>query len=1674
MRKFVVTFVICLLVVLTVANAQELESAVSSDDLDLRNCTAWGGGQPLGAVSPELLEKLLGLSESEDKAHWSTGKVAGEKRHFRIAFRRPVPIGTIVSNWTGATRKVAALREGAEYPGRIDSEEDWREVPGGAVRRLDAGMRVRALRFTDLHYTLPWAPDREPSRLGPVLLLRGRFYDGLRLGGERWEETEEGLRWTGFWSRPLPLSGVVMTESAPRRVEMHRLPAADERHPLLVEDARWERVENISRPSPQVLVPEGTTELRGVRLVAGAWPGRTGRRSPRIVPLVPLDADEEPPEALPEPPFSFRYEMPYDGFMAIRVRREGGRDVRRLIAEVERSKGTVRETWDLKNDAGSYVEPGTYRWRGVACPPLKLTYEMTVYNAGDPPWRAPVKGGGWWMADHSPPVSVCAVGDHVFMGALGSEFGASLIATDLEGNKVWQDTHQGAKLLVSDGRYAYVVNDGGIIRVDPENGFVKKKILGFRYTDELPGHASGYYAAAHSGVAAREGLLAVSYDSAGTPWIKSTFGMGLIDWKRTFPPPGHEEVHDTELSPRQRIASAFLAMQSSQQSRFGDAPTKGPLAHTLVLALKKPVPVGSVLLPRGDIQVHALRPGKELPPRFRAGSAEPAGPSLLGPDEGMDPGGFGDLDVRFDEDVWVPLRTREKGQPVVAVPERGLHTKVLAFTGPDLRGVDYALVLDRRYRNLTPEARLVMLEGRKKGPAGWHTRRTGENPISAGDPAVAGYVWSEPVRMRGFALLRPMEWAGLAVDVWEGPAEAEITKEDFRTDQNWRQVRRYRKSENSMKFGWHTNRVVKGDFGRVRTVRALRVRIVEPPDRPAGKPEPGAGGFEALIALHPIGNDPDLPESFARRITVVDLEKSKIHRHLRAPGVHALAFGRDDVLYAGSAEGILRLDAPTAQRNPVEFEVVVPPERAGTPRAMALGADGALYVIDAETRHVRVFDPQSGEQTGEIGTPGGVPVGPYDPTRFTVPVAIDADRRGKIWVVEQHFQPKRITRWSADGELEKQFMGPTHYGGGGRMDPRDRTVVNHLGMKFRIDHEKKTWRLESILQKYGTPRYMPDRVKYYEGRRYLVGDRRCVLPFGDKGPITGVFLEENGVAVPVLEAGMLSGWRRYKRRSDLQQVWRGLNPQETGFLWSDLNRDAETQLDEVQLLRGGRVGRSPYVGDDFSLNYSGAHRRLRVREVTEDGVPVYDVADMETVPALDGEVMVTEEGETFVMGHHFLGADGQVQWRYPDRYSGVQASMKAPWGFYNRPPGVLSGSMVPIGHFRVGGEHLFCVGGNNGDYYAFTKDGLLAATILGGPRGYGRRFFAMPEAVPGETDLSGLRKTVEDFRGHVTRVGDQTYAIAGKNHVTVMSVAGLERMERVGGTFEVSAEDLERTRNWELRRAEARAELDAPKVSTMPAVLEGPEMDGYLVDWPEEALVTIRSRYDRRKEVKMEWRGALLYDAENLYVAGAAYDDSPLLNRAEELERIFQGGDALDVMLGVDPEADPRRQDPAPGDFRLVIGRVKGKALVVLYRYVAPRADEAEKKVFTSPMGETKVDVVRVIEQAEVSFRAHESGWKLEAAIPWSAIGLEPPPAGQTVRGDVGVLQSDQEGTRTVSRIYWANRSNVVLGDLPAEARVTPALWGRLRCTETGVGEEMEGLGTEEEEGADMPLPLDF
>ncbi len=1636
-----------------------LTPAVSGADLDVEHCVAYGDGKQQPGASAAALRWLLGLSK--EAAAWQTPALAGETRHFRLAFRRPVTVGTICSAFRNRDQVIAVLRETATYPGRLGVDADWRLLPPGRVKTLAAGTSVRALRFTIKSHQYPWATGRRSSSMSPLLLLQGRYWDPAALGGSDWSVSGGKSRrqrsgvtdqWLGYWPRPLSIAVLAVLQGPPLTASLAALPGRVSGHPGAAEATAWQPVQAGWRTGPAAYVVK--REVRALRLRAVDYCRKPTWRygHPSVLPLVALAGDAEPPTSfMPPPPFGFRYDMPMNGFLAFRIWDEDGGEVRRLLAEVERRRGAVREGWDLQNDAGLYVKPGRYRWSAIARPPLKLTYEMTVYAAGDPPWRAQVPGGGGWMADHSPPAAICAVGDRVVMGSGGAEFGVDTIATDLAGNKLWGATHLPAVRLTADERYAYIVQNNRVIRLDPAQDFARRTLLKFKYSENLPGHARSWISSDTSGVACGKGMLYVSYRAPDPPWIRSTIAACDVDFGKCFPPPIKKRVHDTEFSPRKQILSAFQIARCTNQGKLGDATDKGNLAHTLVLALNKEVPVGSVLVPDSRITVYALKSGASLPKAF-------SGTAGVGDDVGLDDAedlgldDFGELGDRFDPKVWMAMQAGGGRHPGVAVAAKGLRTRVLAFHGPDLKRIDYAMVLDRRYRDAAPQAKLVALEGQVGKNGSWTTTRSAEDrPISIGDPPTAALVWDRPPAVRGFMITWPMARVGALVDVWTGPADAAIGPREIRDDRHWETVHRHR-AGTGMVLTWHVDRTIYGDLGGVRRIRAFRFRIVEPPTGGAadGYRKKGriSGGFERFLALQPIGQDTKLPRSLAKRITAIQLDKdgtARIRGHLQAPSPTVMAIDADDTMYVALADGIAKASRISEQQDKLSYDLLIPRTQVPRARGLALDRRGHLFVAGAHS--IKVFDPATGKLLRTIGRKRRL--GPWEPSSFAAIADIYIDRNDKLWVVERHFQPKRIGRFDAStGRFEKDFMGPTHYGGGGFMDPGDRTVLNHLGMKFRIDYKKKTWRLEAILHPYGSEMFMPDRVVYVGNKRYLVGDGEVVTPFGDAGPIAGIYIEQQGRAMPVALAGLLGGWREVGRNPALKAAFGKLEGNQTGFVWSDRNRDGSVQFKEVQVTAGSGFRASAGIGDDlsFCFNDKAGGFVLAPQEILSNGVPIYDLKRVQKVAELTHDCMRTADGTTFVMRHKLLNAAGQVQWTYPDRYMSVQRSYQVPGGFTGRKPGQVTGGFGTIGHFKIAGEQLYCVGGNNGDYYAFTRDGLLAAAVLGGPRGYGRRYFSIPEAIPGKTDLTDLRKTVEDFHGSICRADDgKVYAIAGKNHVTVVRVDGLERMQRLGGSFEVTRKDLDATMAWAAERARLQQALQPARVYDVAWMRKPAKTDGDLItDWPDSRLLTILEVRDVTGRVSMSWQAKLAFDDKHLYIAGIGVETSPMVKSAEDPERLFQYGDALDLHLGLKTGADPKRQTAAPGDVRLLLAPVDNKMAAMLYRYRVP-GFKGTPTSFKSPMGETTVDEIRQLKQARVAVRRSDRQWFLEAAIPWAALGWAPSGKSFVRRGDIGALESDPEGVSTVARHYWANKTNVVMSDLPSEAKVIPSLWGEFR-----------------------------
>ena len=175
-------------------------------------------------------------------------------------------------------------------------------------------------------------------------------------------------------------------------------------------------------------------------------------------------------------------------------------------------------------------------------------------------------------------------------------------------------------------------------------------------------------------------------------------------------------------------------------------------------------------------------------------------------------------------------------------------------------------------------------------------------------------------------------------------------------------------------------------------------------------------------------------------------------------------------------------------------------------------------------------------------------------------------------------------------------------------------------------------------------------------------------------------------------------------------------------------------------------------------------------------------------------------------------------------------------------------------------------------------------------------------------------------------------------------------------------------------------------------------------------------------------------------------------NSAANLNLLFKGGDAAELTIGLDPSADPKRTAARAGDLRILFSIVKGRSVAMLYRPVDPSAPVDKHATFTSPVGQTTMDRVELIEGAKVASQTKEykdgPAWFIEASVPWKALGVTTPPAaGTKIRGDFGYLQSDGNGVQTASRKYWSGKSQTVICDIPSEARLAPALWGDFEFT---------------------------
>ena len=391
------------------------------------------------------------------------------------------------------------------------------------------------------------------------------------------------------------------------------------------------------------------------------------------------------------------------------------------------------------------------------------------------------------------------------------------------------------------------------------------------------------------------------------------------------------------------------------------------------------------------------------------------------------------------------------------------------------------------------------------------------------------------------------------------------------------------------------------------------------------------------------------------------------------------------------------------------------------------------------------------------------------------------------------------------------------------------------------------------------------------------------------------------------------------------------------------------------------------------------------------------------------------------------------RWTYKDNWSDVHGSHRAP---IPERDDLLVGTLGCIGTADTGGPlgKLFALNSNMGRLYVFTMDGLLAATVFQDCR-------IGPDAWPNEAKrgapLGGVTMGSEWFGGYFFKAekSNEYYLIAGFTSYNLIKLNGLDKLQPLtGGKVAFTGEQLLAAEKLVQQRAPRRPRKTPSRSRRVKAPVA---VDGKLDEFPKESWVEWSGG-------QYKLRGALAVDAANLYAAWEVKGDAnPMVNGGKDFTQLFVTGDSVDLQLGTNPGADPKRGEPALGDLRLLVSVMDNKPVAVLYRWKTAAADK-KPVVFTCPWRQHAVDSVTLLTDATVSIQRAGDGYKVELAVPLAALGFKPE-AGKEYKADLGAVFSDATGNNRAARVYWSNKATGLVNDVPGEIMASPNLWGTAR-----------------------------
>ena len=738
-----------------------------------------------------------------------------------------------------------------------------------------------------------------------------------------------------------------------------------------------------------------------------------------------------------------------------------------------------------------------------------------------------------------------------------------------------------------------------------------------------------------------------------------------------------------------------------------------------------------------------------------------------------------------------------------------------------------------------------------------------------------------------------------------------------------------------------------------------------------------------------------------KQLLFVDAKEGKVIGNAPLEDSRGIAFDAQGNLLVLSKNQLLRFafkpSAPSLETPHSAFRI----PQLEDPQGIALDAAGTIYISDRGKSHqVKVFSPE-GKFLRAIGKAGAPKAGPYDALHMNNPRGLTIDSNNRIWVAEEDFLPKRVSVWNADGSLWKAFYGPAHYGGGGKLDPRDKTrfyyADEHGGaLEFRLDWKTGTDQLTNVFLR-------PEKRNPFEDAHFFAGPQDPIYINGrqymtnafNASPTNGaqvceLWIMQGNLAVPVAALGSTRDIKLFEETAFKTRWPQGIDDKEWKrnpplFAWSDLNGNGEVDADEVTFQKAAVGGVTVMPDGAFVVaRVDDKTKRYAPQKFTAQGAPLYDLNAGQVLAngaqnnnsSGGGQAIAGTDGWTLhypppqPYSQYSIGGtkNGNALWSYPNMWPGLHPSHEAAQPTF---PGEIIGPTRLLGNVVTPkGEAgpLWALNGNMGNIYLLTQDGLFVDQLFEDVRQ--APLWAMPVAQRG-MKLNGLSLHDENFWPTITQTSDgQIYVVDG-GRTSLVRLEGLENIKRLPDqNLRITTDDLQAAQTYFVQ-SEAARQAQQGRGTLVVALREtAPQVDGDLSDWNNASWADIDKRgvsaNFNSNSKPYDVTGAVAIAGDKLFAAWKTDDKDLLTNTGELPNALFKTGGALDLMIAANPNADPKRNQPIEGDMRLIITQVKGKTKALLYRAVVPGTKEAVP--FSSPWRTITLDKVEdVSEQVQLA-----------------------------------------------------------------------------------------------------------